>query len=83
MKLIINDRKIENPLAIIAMTIIALSLVGGVVALVLFVLLPLLGVFISGLLALILVILMPIILWIIVPVLFLSIIAWVFGRFLK
>jgi len=80
MKLIINDRKIENPFAIIAMAIFVLSLVGGVVALVLFVLLPLLGIFISGLLALILVILTPIILWIIVPVLFLSIIALVFGK---
>lgn len=53
MQLIINERKVENPLAIIAMVLFAMSIVGGVIALLLFVLLPLIGVFISSILALI------------------------------
>jgi len=83
MQLIINERKVENPLAIIAMVQFAMSLVGGVIALFLFVLLPLIGVFISGILALIFVIVTPIILWFVLPILFLSIIGWFFGKLLK
>lgn len=80
MHLIINERKVDNPLLVIAMVLFALSLVGGVVALVLFVLLPLIGIFISSILALILVILTPIILWFVLPVLFISILARCFGK---
>ena len=83
MQLIINERKVENPLAIIAMVLFAMSLVGGVIALSLFVLLPLIGVFISSILALIFVIVTPIILWFVLPILFLSIIGWFFGKLLK
>ena len=83
MQLIINERKVENPLAIIAMVLFAMSLVGGVIALLLFVLLPLIGVFISSILALIFVIVTPIILWFVLPILFLSIIGWFFGKLLK
>ena len=83
MQLIINERKVENPLAIIAMVLFAMSLTGGVIALLLFVLLPLIGVFISSILALIFVIVTPIILWFILPILFLSIIGWFFGKLLK
>ncbi len=83
MQLIINERKVENPLAIIAMVLFAMSLVGGAIALLLFVLLPLIGVFISSILALIFVIVTPIILWFVLPILFLSIIGWFFGKLLK
>ncbi|WP_085297508.1 hypothetical protein [Cognaticolwellia mytili] len=83
MQLIINERKVENPLAIIAMLLFAMSLVGGVIALLLFVLLPLIGVFISGILVLVFVIVTPIILWFVLPILFLSIISWFFGKILK
>ena len=83
MQLIINERKVENPLAIIAMVLFAMSIVGGVIALLLFVLLPLIGVFISSILALIFVIVTPIILWFVLPILFLSIIGWFFGKLLK
>ena len=84
MQLIINERKVENPLAIIiAMVLFAMSLVGGVIALLLLVLLPLIGVFISSILALIFVIVTPIILWFVLPILFLSIIGWFFGKLLK
>jgi len=83
MQLIIKDRKVENPLAIVAMVLFALTFVGVFIALILFVLLPLIGVFISGILALIVVIITPIILWFILPVIFLSIIAWFFGDLLK
>jgi hypothetical protein len=83
MHLIINERKIENPVAVVVMVLFALSLVGGAIALVLFVLLPLIGIFISGMLALIFVIITPIILWFVLPVLFLTIIGWFFGKLLK
>lgn len=83
MQLIINERKVENPLAIIAMVLFAMSIVGGVIALLLFVLLPLIGVFISSILVLIFVIVTPIILWFVLPILFLSIIGWFFGKLLK
>ena len=83
MQLIINERKVENPLAIIAMVLFAMSLVGGGIALLLLVLLPLIGVFISSILALIFVIVTPIILWFVLPILFLSIIGWFFGKLLK
>jgi len=83
MHLIINERKVENPLAAVAMLLFALSLVGGAIALVLFLILPLIGLFISGVFALIIVIITPIILWFVLPVLFITIISWFFGKLLK
>lgn len=83
MQIIINERKIENPLAIFAVVLFALSLVGAVIATVLFVLLPLIGIFISSVLALIIVIFTPILLWFLLPVLFLTIIGYFFGRLFK
>ena len=83
MHLIINERRVENPIAIVAMILFALSAVAVGISIVLFVLLPLIGVVISSILALVLVIITPIILWFILPVIFLTIMAWFFGRFLK
>lgn len=83
MHLIINERRVENPIAIVAMVLFALSAVAIGISIVLFVLLPLIGIVISSILALVLVIITPIILWFILPVIFLTIIAWSFGRFLK
>jgi hypothetical protein len=83
MEFIVNERKIQNPIAIAAMAFFALSLVGAGVALVLFVLLPLIGIFLSGVLALVFVIVVPIILWFLLPIIFLTIIAWFFGKFIK
>ncbi|KDN27535.1 hypothetical protein VFDL14_18785 [Vibrio fortis] len=83
MQVIINGRKIENPLAIALVMLFVLSAIGGVVALFLFVFLPLIGVFVSGAIGLILVVVVPIVIWFIVPVLFLSMISWVFGKILK
>ena len=83
MYLIINQQRIENPIAIIAMFLFALSAVAIGISIVLFVLLPLIGVVISSILALILIIITPIILWLILPVIFLTIITWCFGRFLE
>ena len=83
MQVIINGRKIENPFAIALVMLFVLSAIGGVVALFLFVFLPLIGVVVSGVIGLILVVAVPIILWFIVPVLFLSMINWVFGKILK
>ncbi|GMM88900.1 hypothetical protein [Vibrio fortis] len=83
MQVIINGRKIENPLAIALVMLFVLSAIGGVVALFVFVFLPLIGVFVSGAIGLILVVVVPIVIWFIVPVLFLSMISWVFGKILK
>ncbi|NQZ24646.1 MAG: hypothetical protein HRT53_21715 [Colwellia sp.] len=83
MHLIINERRVENPIAIVALILFALSAVAVGISIVLFVLLPLIGVVISSILALVLVIITPIILWFILPVIFLTIMAWFFGRFLK
>lgn len=83
MQVIINGRKIENPLAIALVMLFVLSAIGGVVALFLFVFLPLIGVFVSGAIGLILVVVVPIVIWFLVPVLFLSMISWVFGKILK
>ena len=83
MQIIINERKVENPLAIFAMALFALTLVGAVIAAVLFVLLPLIGIFISSVLALVIVIVMPILLWFILPVLFLTILGYCFGKLFK
>ena len=83
MQVIINGRKIENPFAIALVMLFVLSALGGVVALFLFVFLPLSGVFVSGAIGLILVVVVPIVIWFLVPVLFLSMISWVFGKILK
>lgn len=83
MQVIINGRKIENPLAIALVMLFVLSAIGGVVALFLFVFLPLIGVFVSGFIGLVFVVAVPIILWFLLPVLFLSMISWVFGKILK
>ncbi|MFM2581025.1 hypothetical protein [Vibrio fortis] len=83
MQVIINGRKIENHLAIALVMLFVLSAIGGVVALFVFVFLPLIGVFVSGAIGLILVVVVPIVIWFIVPVLFLSMISWVFGKILK
>ncbi|MBU2881495.1 hypothetical protein KO525_08905 [Psychrosphaera sp. B3R10] len=83
MNLVINERKVENPLVALALVLFALSIVGGVIAFVLFVILPLIGIFISGLFALIFAFISSIILWLVLPVLFLSIIGWFFGKLLK
>jgi len=83
MHLIINEKKIKNPIAIIAMTLFALSVVAIGISIILFVFLPLVGIVISSILALVLVIVTPIVLWFILPVIFLTIIAWFFSRFLK
>ena len=83
MQVIINGRKIENPLAIALVMLFVLSAIGGVVALFVFVFLPLIGVFVSGAIGLILVVVVPIVIWFLVPVLFLSMISWVFGKILK
>jgi hypothetical protein len=83
MQVIINGRKIENPFAIALVMLFVLSAIGGVVALFLFVFLPLIGVFVSGFIGLVFVVAVPIILWFLLPVLFLSMINWVFGKILK
>jgi len=83
MHLIINEKKIKNPIAIIAMTLFALSVIAIGISIILFVFLPFVGIVISSILALVLVIVGPLVLWFILPVIFLTIIAWVFGRFLK
>jgi hypothetical protein len=83
MQVIINGRKIENPFAIALVMLFVSSAIGGVVALFLFVFLPLIGVFVSGAIGLILVVVVPIVIWFLVPVLFLSMINWVFGKILK
>ena len=83
MQVIINGRKIENPFAIALVMLFVLSAIGGVVALFLFAFLPLIGVFVSGAIGLILVVVVPIVIWFLVPVLFLSMINWVFGKILK
>lgn len=83
LKLIINDRKVESPIAIFSLFAFAFFLVGGALAFILFILLPWIGIFISGALALVFVILTPLILWLMVPILFIKIISWVFGKLLK
>lgn len=83
MALEINGSKVESPIAIAALVLFSIALVGGAIALLLFVVLPLLGIVLSGLLALIIVILTPIIFWVIIPMVMLSIIGWCFGRFIK
>jgi hypothetical protein len=82
MELIINERKVQNPVVIVAMVLFALSLVGAGIALVLFVLLPMVGIFLSSVLALVLIIVTPVLLWLFLPIIFLTLIAWFFGKFL-
>tara|TARA_R110000850_G_scaffold150425_5_gene273000 strand:- start:16 stop:267 length:252 start_codon:yes stop_codon:yes gene_type:complete len=83
MQLMINNRKVENPLAAIAMVLFALTFVGVVISLILLVLLPLIGIFISSIVALVVVVVMPIMLWFVLPVLFITIIGWFFGHLFK
>ncbi|AZQ84607.1 hypothetical protein EKO29_11630 [Colwellia sp. Arc7-635] len=83
MSIIINKKEIKSPIAIALMVLFALSIVGGIVAFILFVLLPLIGIVLSGIMVLMLAIITPIILWFILPIIFISIIGWFFGELSK
>ena len=83
MQLMINNRKVENPLAAIAMVLFALTFVGVVISLILLVLLPLIGIFISSFVALVVVVVLPIMLWFVLPVLFITIIGCFLGIYLS
>jgi hypothetical protein len=83
MQLIINTKKVDNPLAVAALSLFAMCVIAAVLSLILFVVLPLIGLFVSGILAVLFIVITPIIFWFVLPALMLSIIAWCFGRFLK
>jgi hypothetical protein len=83
MKLRINQSTVENPVAIIALVLFSIAVVGSVIAILLFVVLPLIGIVLSGMLAVVIAVLIPIIFWLVIPVVMLSIIGWCFGKSIK
>lgn len=83
MELQINNKKITNPFAIAALVLFSLIVVGAAIFLVLLIVLPLIGIAVSGVLIVGLAIITPILFWVVFPVLMLSLIAWCFGRILK
>lgn len=83
MVLRINGKIIENPIAIIALVLFSIGVVGAILAFCLFVLLPLIGIVLSGALVIAVAIITPIIFWFVIPIVMLSIIGWCFGKLFK
>jgi len=83
MDIVLNGNKVTNPIAKIGLVLFSFFVVGVVIALLVFLFLPLVGIFISGVVGLIIVILTPIFLWLLLPAIFISMIAWCFSQFSK
>ena len=79
-QMFVNGKIVDNPFLKFSAILIALALVGLIVAFILFVLLPLAGILVASLFALATIILVPLLLWFIAPLIILMIagriIAW-------
>ncbi len=79
-QMFVNGKIVDNPFLKFSAILIALALVGLIVACILFVLLPLAGILVASLFALATIILVPLLLWFIAPLIILMIagriIAW-------
>jgi len=71
-----HNKKLENSFAIFASLVFSIAFFGGLVAIILFILLPLIGIVLSVVLTLII----AIVFWLVMPVLMLSAIAWIVAK---